>query len=276
MNTKQVLRAARVDVALAEAFTLSRAVAARLLEAGRVRLDGRKTRAGNPARIGQLLEVDGSLLWYVTSGPVATLCTTERWIVVDKPAGIPVHALCPGEASVVGSVVQQWPEIATAGPIPEGGLVHRLDNGTSGCLVLARTRAAHDQGRAWWDEADKEYLAVVEGTLDACIIATPLRHVGTRMVADDRGDLAARTEVNPISSAAGTTLVRLRLVGGRRHQLRAHLSSVGHALVGDKIYGAKDDHPWLLHAWHIRAPSMLLEATAPPPPGFLLHPAWRK
>jgi 23S rRNA pseudouridine1911/1915/1917 synthase len=196
-------------------------------------------------------------------------------VVVDKPAGLPCHPLDPGEVdAVVHRLLGRFPEIATASPEPrEGGLVHRLDTDTSGCLAVARHRAAWQALRDGFDAADKTYLAVVAGdagALDGVVITDGIAHDRAdrrRMVVDAAGQPCA-TAVAVVGVGQGhdgvVSLVRLGLRGGRRHQLRVHLAARGHPLVGDDLYGGPDAARVMLHAWRLTLPGRAM-VTAPLP-----------
>jgi 23S rRNA pseudouridine1911/1915/1917 synthase len=171
-------------------------------------------------------------------------------------------------------VCELYPEIAIASPNPlEGGLVHRLDTGTSGCLVFARHPAAYAKLRHAFSNGliEKTYLARVEGEIkESIIIDYPIAHHPknkAKMIAIMpknkyfRGKpQAAVTIVEPIpplQKGGQGGFVRVRIQGGRRHQIRVHLAAIGHPLVGDVLYGAKPvpGQPWhALHAESVTLP----------------------
>jgi 23S rRNA pseudouridine1911/1915/1917 synthase len=160
--------------------------------------------------------------------------------------------------------LERFPEMAALDRTRHAGLAHRLDTGTSGLLFAARHPEAHARLREAFTRkaVQKDYLAVVRGRLvEPCVVALPLaRHPRSRrrMVAARGATKAwpARTEVTPIGGDADLTVVRLRMRTGVTHQLRVHLASLGHPIVGDTRYGPADaggtTPAWhYLHAWTI-------------------------
>lgn len=271
------LDGARVDRALAELFELPVAAARRLLEAGRARVDGARRKKGDAVRAGAALVLEGGGRWLVPAADphVRVLHLEPELIVVDKPAGMPCHPLVPGEGgTVVDALALLHPEIEGASPEEprEAGLVHRLDTGTSGALVVARSPASWRALRAAFssDEVEKRYLALVEGALaGATVVGVPIGHdpADPRRMRADPGGRPASSEVRPVESNATASLVEVTMHGGRRHQVRLHLAALGHPIVGDELYGAAaaDDAPWpLLHALTLTLPGHA-PVTAPLP-----------
>lgn len=293
MAVPPALAGARMDRVLAELLDIPVNAARRLCEAGRVKLDGRRARKGDMARKGSAVEVAGVVggaAWLVPTAPptpLAVLYEDEGVVVVDKPAGVPSHPLVPGEGgTLVDLLAATHPEIAGASDdAREGGLVHRLDTGTSGCLAVARHRDSWRALRAAFASGAvvKGYLALVEGAwgpLELRTTTAPLAHDSgdpRRMVAraaprGDDGDDAqqARTSARVVARGPAHALVAVEAEGGRRHQVRVHLAHLGHPLVGDTLYGAppSSDAPWhLLHAHALLLPGRP-RVTAPVPAGL--------
>jgi 23S rRNA pseudouridine1911/1915/1917 synthase len=245
----------RLDALLAEPLG-SRSRAARLIDAGAVRVDGRAEPKRYAVQAGQTIEVDDP---DDAPAPVDVGATVdyavpyedEHLLVVDKPAGVVVH---PARGHLTGTLAQALEGTAEGGEDGwRAGLVHRLDRDTSGLLVVAKSDAIHAalkealQAR----EITREYLALVEGrppartgTIDAPIGRD--RRVRTRMSTDTDNPREARThfEIVEALGRAGAvyTLLRVTLETGRTHQIRVHLQAINHPVAGDPDYG----HPGLL------------------------------
>ena len=173
-------------------------------------------------------------------------------LVINKPGRMPCHPLRSGERdTVMNAIAAAYPEAAAVGDKPnEGGLAHRLDNGTSGALIIARTGAAFMAMRSAIREGRvvRLYQALVSGRLEESVeITAPIAHHPKdprKMIAvvgsADLRDLGARpaaTVVEPIRSYRGFTLVAVKPRTGSRHQIRVHLASIGMPLAGDILYG---------------------------------------
>jgi RluA family pseudouridine synthase len=209
-------------------------------------------------------------------------------IVVDKPAGLPVQ---PGNRKERGSLLDLLPPPGRSGGVPFAPApVHRLDTGTSGTLVIARTRAAARtlSGTFRSGGVRKTYLAVVEGVPHPpeATIDTPLevrKGIRSRAVAS-RSGRSAETSYRLIRALdGGRALLEVVILTGRTHQIRAHLASTGHPVSGDIYYGRRSSRGaphrrgsaparMLLHAWKIEFPHPLtgrpVKVTAPPPGEF--------
>ena len=162
-------------------------------------------------------------------------------LVIDKPAGLVVH---PGSGNWSGTLLNALLRHAPAlASVPRAGIVHRLDKETSGLLVVAKTIVAQvDLVRQLQARSvTREYVAIVhgallrEGVVDAPVGRHPVHR--TRMAVVARGK-PARTYYFPVDHGSGWARLRCRLDTGRTHQIRVHLSSIGHPLIGDQVYGA--------------------------------------
>jgi 23S rRNA pseudouridine1911/1915/1917 synthase len=247
----------RLDRIVALIGDLSRAEAAATIAAGGVRVDGSAARTGKVRLTeGQIVEVDPGAV----PGPV--LPTSDRTvefgvvheddavIVIDKPPGLVVH---PGAGNLDGTLVSgllaRYPELVGVGEDPiRPGIVHRLDAGSSGLLVVARTSEVAAQLIEQFADhsATRRYDAVVWGVPDAPhgIIDAPIgRDRGDPLkMAVVAGGRPARTDyrvVGTYSSPALVSRLECRLETGRTHQIRVHRSSINHPLVGDPTYGQR-------------------------------------
>lgn len=176
--------------------------------------------------------------------PIPALYEDEHLIVVDKPAGLPVHP-GPGhpDGTLVNALLAQCPDIRGIGGELRPGIVHRLDLDTSGLMVVAKTQTSHQRLTEQLKNREfrKEYLAVAvgmvtpeTGTIDAPIARDP-RH--RQKMAVDAGGRAARTHYRTLEELEGHTLLNLVLETGRTHQIRVHLAYQGYPLLGDAVYG---------------------------------------
>jgi 23S rRNA pseudouridine1911/1915/1917 synthase len=207
-------------------------------------------------------------------------------IVIDKPAGLLTMPSSTGRSEHEDSVLARAREYARhkQGRQAYVGLLHRLDRGTSGALAVALSREVHAEGRLLFKahRFDRMYLALVtgvpepaEGTIDRPITAD--YRGGRREVAGGGGgSLAARTQYHVRERFGTAALVELTLETGRQHQIRIHMASIGHPVLGDRVYGAREsakrtDRP-LLHAWRLAFPHPLtgrrIAVEAPLPSDF--------
>ncbi|HEY5089961.1 MAG TPA: RluA family pseudouridine synthase [Polyangia bacterium] len=279
----------RVDHLVAVALPgLSVAAARRLITNGAVRVDGRLARKGEHLTAGQTVEVDeagvalpGAEALRVRPDPqlaIAIVQIDPAFVAIEKPAGVPSHPMAAGElGTAANAIVARFPECAAASPDPrEGGLVHRLDTGTSGVLLAARSPTVWPRLRAALSSSgcEKTYLAEVRGAPpDAGVASAPIGRVGRRgarvRVDGGRNPLPAHTTWEVIARRRDTTLVRVRLHKGRAHQVRAHLAAAGYPIVGDSLYGGGAGDPLHLHAESVRFPhpdsGALILIESPPP-----------
>jgi 23S rRNA pseudouridine1911/1915/1917 synthase len=250
----------RLDRALADALGVGRAAVKRAFQLGDVRVGGKRARASDPAPPGGLVVVELE----PPAGPPAPepgarleiLVEHPRLLVVEKPAGIAVHPLAPGEGgTLANAVVARHPECAEASPDPrEGGAVQRLDLETSGCVVFARDREAWEEIHEMLRQrrVEKLYLALVAGRVaTGGVLSVPLAQRGGRVlpvpdeVAAERFAAKglvprpAETHWEVERRLEAFTLLRVRIVTGVMHQIRAHLAYLGHPVAGDLAYGGE-------------------------------------
>lgn len=246
----------RLDVFLTRALSpCSRRLAQQMIAAGAVRINGRQARKGVPVVGGERVDVDDDWLVPPALRPnrhldVPILYEDPVVLAVDKPAGLPSHALRGDETETIANfLLARYPEVAAVGKSPlEPGIVHRLDIETSGVLLVARTPAAYDALRRQFSEhrVRKEYRAVVHGDVARTgEIRTPITAArsGTRVRVCrpmEVGGRPALTHVQPLERFGAFTLLAIEISTGVRHQIRVHLASIGHPVVGDRLYGPAD------------------------------------
>jgi 23S rRNA pseudouridine1911/1915/1917 synthase len=238
-------------------LALSRTRLKALIGAGEVRVDGivaldPSQRLAEGARIAfEAPQAEDSPL-LGEDLPLAVVFEDEHLIVVDKPAGLVVHP-APGHAAgtLVNALIRHCgTSLSGVGGVRRPGIVHRLDKDTSGLLVAAKTDAAHrglaelfaDHGRT--GSLEREYLALVWGRIDAPggKIAAPIgrdpRHRQKMTVAAEERGRHATTHWRLEEALGPASLIACRLETGRTHQIRVHMASIGHPLLGDLVYGA--------------------------------------
>ncbi len=234
----------------------SRRDAREMVARGAVLLNGRHGIKGAIVNPGDNVEVEApSILAAIEPDAdvhLEILFEDPALIVVNKPGGVPCHPLRPGERGpLMNAVVARFPEIADIGEKPlEGGLIHRLDNGTSGALMIARTAEAFaTMRRAIRSGAIKrKYLALVSGNLRTSLnLSKPIAHHPKNprrmVVVSDEAEIAklgarpAVTRVEAVRRVGDFTLVAVTPSTGMRHQIRVHLADAGYPIVGDELYG---------------------------------------
>lgn len=241
----------RLDAVLARFAGISRSKAAALIEEGNTRVDGEIiTKAAFRFSGEQILEAD--IPAPATFEPVPTpvpnlgiIYQDEDIVVVDKPAGVAAHAsLNFAGPDVLGALLAMGIKLTTSGPPERQGIVHRLDVGTSGCMVVAKSEKAYSYLKRAFKErsVDKTYHALVQGhpdplfgTIDAPI-ARDYRQQWKMGVQE--GGKHAITHYDTIEAMAGATLLSINLETGRTHQIRVHMAALNHPCVGDTTYGA--------------------------------------
>ncbi|WP_179950909.1 RluA family pseudouridine synthase [Xylanimonas oleitrophica] len=242
----------RVDAALARMLGYSRTQAAELAASGAVRLDGREVGKSDRLPAGGWLEVDvpdpAAAAPVVDAEPVpgmAVVHEDDDLVVVDKPVGVAAHP-SPGWTgpTVVGALAAAGYRVATSGAAERQGIVHRLDAGTSGLMVVAKSEAAYSGLKRAFKErtVEKVYHALAQGhpeptvgTIDAPIGRHPSSDWRFAVVADGKPSV---THYEVLEMLPAASLVEVHLETGRTHQIRVHFSALRHPLVGDLTYGA--------------------------------------
>lgn len=255
----------RIDLVLARMFPdLSRSRLQDWVKQGRVTVDGvpvdGKHKAWGGETVSLAPEPTETVIWDTAENiELHIVYEDAQLIVLNKPAGLVVH---PGNGNRTGTLLNALlnhaPELSG---LPRAGIVHRLDKDTSGLMVVAKTSSVQlDLARQLQARTvNRQYLALVHGKVDAAgSVDAPIgRHPTqrTRMAVNPHGR-NARTFYAPVERFSLTTLVECKLETGRTHQIRVHMASIGHPLVGDKTYGRRksgsdklDDFPrQALHA----------------------------
>ena len=249
------LQGERLDRVVAFVLDMSRNRAGNLIDDGKVTLNGKVEQArSRRVQLGEILSVSDEEN-EDTDAPepeenieIPVVYEDDEVLVVDKPAGLVVH---PGAGNMTGTMINgllaSWPDLRGIGSKSRPGIVHRLDRGTSGLLVVARTQKAYDHlsaqlvdrsmGRWYtalvWGEMDSD-----TGSVDAPIGRSKKDRIRMAVISAGR---PAKTnyEVTQRWSDPTVSLIRCKLETGRTHQIRVHLSAIGHPLIGDELYGGK-------------------------------------
>lgn len=242
----------RLDKALAEASGLSRERIKALLDDGRVTVGGQAVRQaslkvapGAPFEVRVPAAVPAEAV--AQDIPLVVTYEDDALIVVDKPAGLVVH---PAAGNLDGTLVNALlhhcrGQLSGIGGVARPGIVHRIDKDTSGLLVVAKSDAAHEGlARQFADHSIiRAYKAVtvgqpmpVAGTITGAIARSVHDRKKMALVEDGRGKHAV-THYRTLDRLNGAALVECRLETGRTHQVRVHLASIGHSLLGDPVYG---------------------------------------
>ncbi len=242
----------RLDAALARLFGFSRTRAVELIGQGRVQLDGGAPIKSDRVAAGSWLQVELPAVAEagpaIVSTPVADMLIVyddADIVVVDKPVGVAAHP-SPGwdGPTVVGALVAAGYRVSTSGAEERQGVVHRLDVGTSGLMVVAKSESAYTAlKQAFRDRAvDKTYHALVQGhpdpargTIDAPIDRHPVHDYKFAVVADGKPSI---THYETLEAHAMASLLEIKLETGRTHQIRVHMAALRHPCVGDLAYGA--------------------------------------
>lgn len=244
------LEGSRVDAGLAKLLGFSRSFAAEIAESGGVTVDGREAGKSDRLSAGSWLEVTWQPKSDVEIVPIAVPELTivhddDDIVVIDKPVGVAAHPSVGWEGpTVLGALAAAGFRISTSGAAERAGIVHRLDAGTSGLMVVAKSEHAYTVlKRAFHDRTvEKIYHAVVQGhpdpltgTIDAPIGRHPRSDWKFAVVA---GGKPSVTHYETIEAFPSASLLEIHLETGRTHQIRVHMAAQRHPCVGDAMYGA--------------------------------------
>lgn len=242
----------RLDKALSLASGLSRERIKALLGEGRVTVSGQpvsqaSARTAHEVPFAIAVPAAAPLEAAAQDIPLTIVFEDEHLIVVDKPAGLVVH---PAAGNLDGTLVNALlhhcrGQLSGIGGVARPGIVHRIDKDTSGLLVVAKTDAAHEGlAKQFADHSiHRAYLAIVggvpippAGTVRGAIARSATNRKKMALVEDGRGKHAV-THFRTVRALGGAALVECRLETGRTHQVRVHMASIGHPLLGDPVYG---------------------------------------
>ncbi|HEX4450613.1 MAG TPA: RluA family pseudouridine synthase [Kofleriaceae bacterium] len=238
----------RADKALAKHFPeAGRRQLGELFDAGEVRVNGKRAKKGDRVVAGDVIELAREPVWGDALRPVADpsvaleiLLETPELVAINKPAGVPSQPLRAGElGTIANGLVARFPECAAIGDdTRDGGLVHRLDIGTSGVLVAARSEASYRALRDAFGTGAvaKTYLAICDALPVSRDCEEPLAQRGDHVVVDHTDGLSAHTTFSIERAGSQYALVRCTATTGRMHQVRAHLAHVGAPITGDALY----------------------------------------
>ncbi len=252
----------------------SRAQIQRLIEGGHVTVVRKAAKSNLAMRAGEAIEVDAPPPVATTVEPEAlpidVLFEDSDIIVINKAAGMVVHpGAGHGSGTLVNALLHHVDDLSGIGGELRPGIVHRLDRGTSGVIVVAKHDAAHQElSRQFQDrEVEKEYIALVWGgvapgrRIDAAIGRDPSNR--QKMSARARFAREAVTRITRAYTWKGLSLIHVAIHTGRTHQIRVHLSAIGHPVIGDALYGGvhrrvpgdiravqRLDRPFL-HSWRL-------------------------
>jgi 23S rRNA pseudouridine1911/1915/1917 synthase len=237
------------------------------IKTGHVLVNGKASRASYAVHAGDQVNVEPTdpppLHATPEEIPLAVLYEDDDVVAIDKPAGMAVHAGAGiHSGTLVNALLHRFESLSGVGGALRPGIVHRLDRFTSGVLLVAKHDAAHQRLAAQFSgrQVEKVYVALAQGIvkqetgrIDRPIARDPVRR--TRMTARLAEGRAAWSEYRVMARSAKATLLEVRIGTGRTHQIRAHLASIGHPVVGDTLYGAAGDSGlgrYFLHAHRIR------------------------
>ena len=251
LSIPEGLNQERVDAALSRLLGLSRNVIVGLIEHGEISKDGKAVGKSDRVATGDQLEIllpaakgEAKLVATPIDG-LKVVYDDEFLIVIDKPVGIAAHP-SPGwqGATVVGAIFAAGYQLATSGAAERQGVVHRLDVGTSGLMVVAKNEVAYSNLKDQFRDrtVSKVYHALVQGhmdptvgTIDAPIDRHPREDYRFAVVANGKPSI---THYKTLEVFPAVTLLEIELETGRTHQIRVHFSALHHPLVGDLTYGS--------------------------------------
>ena len=255
----------RLDAVVATMTGEARADVQRAIAAGKVHVDGEPRSKSFRLRGGERLtiEIEGDAPIAPEGPSVPIRYEDEHLVVIVKPAGVVTHPTAGRrDGTLVNRLLGMGVPLAPAGGSLRPGIVHRLDAGTSGLMVVAKTDPAYAALRSMFraHTVQRAYLALVRGVVahDAFAVDAPLGRRAAKVVVDATEGRRAETGFEVRERLAGATLLEAFPRTGRTHQIRVHLAAIGHPILGDRAYGGRGDaarrvgldRPFL-HAWRL-------------------------
>ena len=251
----------------------SRSYVQKLIDSGNVTVNGKITKSNYKVRAGDIVECampepeNVSIL--PENIPIDVVYEDKDLLVINKARGMVVHP-APGNYSgtLVNALLYHCSDLSDINGVIRPGIIHRIDKDTTGLLVVAKNNAAHLFLSEQLQNHDikREYIAVTEGVIgeNAGTINIPVgRHMTDRkkMAVRTDGGRAAVTHFTVIERLEGHTLIACNLETGRTHQIRVHMSYIGHPIVGDPLYGMRETHGMSGQALHARRLSFIHPST---------------
>ncbi len=270
-------RGIRLDVFLARRLeNLTRSQIQLLNRSGAIRIGGSQEKAGYRIRGGETIEVDVHALSAVPISPeqipLQIYFEDRDLAVIEKPAGVVVHpGAGTGGGTIANALVFHFKNLSDVGGEGRPGIVHRLDKKTSGLLMVAKNNIAHAKLSEAFQarKIQKTYLALVHGRPKrdmAAINLTVSRHptVRTKMAAGRPSGRTAHSEYKVLETFHGFSFLEVKITTGRTHQIRVHLSAIGHPVVGDDVYGERSHKEFVmkfgeLHRYFLHAATLRFE-----------------
>jgi len=243
----------RLDQAVNQKYKeISRTLAQEMIKNGEILVNGKTAKPGQKLKGGESVsltirceEKESNIA--ATPLDFAILYEDKYIIAINKPAGLVVHPGAGKETTTVVSAVLGHTKLSPIGAPARPGVVHRLDKDTSGVMVLAKTREAHRRlaeafsGR----ELEKEYLAIIQGhivnrkgRIEVAIERDKIHRQRMKATSAERGRMAISL-FEVVEYLEGATLIKVKIMTGRTHQIRVHMAYTGHPLLGDTTYGSK-------------------------------------
>ena len=260
-----VAEAGRLDAVTAARLGVPRADVQRAIADGRVTVDGRTRQKSFRLAGGEVVDawLPGPAALAPEPGSLPVLFEDPYLLVVDKPAGLVTHpTVTRRTGTLVNRLLSLGVPLSTAGGEDRPGIVHRLDAGTSGAMVVVKDDRTHRALQELFRRhaVDRRYLALVRGVPrhDRFVIEAPLAREGARIRVRTATGKDAATEIEVRERFARAALIEARPRTGRTHQIRVHLSAAGHPVLGDRAYGGGGDdaaalglaRPFL-HSWRV-------------------------